>query len=161
MTRWARGGDVNRRKELSATAWSKLKQTKSSNMKQRTQSQFIKLRPKNKICTEDVMDNSVAKEGIRKSSKVKRRKGLLDSTRLDEETSSQNDDDLPSDNSVDEKEVGVASLLEQTKSRHIDEISEAIYKDERREKRRLKRVDKRQAEKVLCKNISANFWIKS
>ena len=157
MTRWARGGDVNRKKELSATPWSKLKQTKSSNLKQRTKSQFIKLRPKNKICPEDVTDSSVEKRGIRKGNKVKRRKGLLDSTILDEDLSSQNDHDLPSDNSDNEKEVGVAGLLEQTKSRQMDEISEAIHKDERREKRRLKRVDKRQAEMVLCNNISAKF----
>ena len=157
MTRWARGGDVNRKKELSATPWLKLKQTKSSNLKQRTKSQFNKLRPKNKICTEDVTDSSVEKGGIRKGNKVKRRKGLLDSTILDEDSSSQNDHDLPSDNSDNEKEVGVAGLLEQTKSRQMDEISEAIHKDERREKRRLKRVDKRQAEMVLCNNISAKF----
>ena len=157
MTRWARGGDVNRKRELSATPWTKLKQTKSSNLKQRTKSQFIKLRPKNKICTEDVTDSSVEKGGIRKGNKVKRRKGLLDSTILDEDSSSQNDHDLPSDNSDNEKEVGVAGLLEQTKSRQMDEISEAIHKNERREKRRLKRVDKRQAEMVLCNNISAKF----
>ena len=158
MTRWARGGDVKRKKELSATPWSKLKQTKSSNLKQRTKSQFNKLRPKNKICTEDVTDSSVEKGGIRKGNKVKRRKGLLDSTILDEDSSSQNDQNLPSDNSDNEKEVGVAGLLEKTKSRQMDEISEAIHKDERREKRRLKRVDKRQAEMVLCNNnISAKF----
>ena len=151
MTRWARGGDVNRKKELSATPWSKLNQTKSSNKKQKTKSQFIKLpKDKSKICTEDVTDNStlVAKAGFRKNKKVKRRMGLLDSVIPDEEESSKNDRNPPCDNSDDEKEVGVAGMLEQMKSQQMDEIFEAIHKDERREKRRLKRVDKRQAEKV-------------
>ena len=153
MTRWARGGDVNRKKELSATPWSKLKQTKSPSKKQITKSQYIKLPQKSKIkiCTEDVTDNSVlvTKAGFKKSNKTKRRMGLLDSIIPDDEISSQNDRDLSSDSSDDEKVVGVAGLLEQMKSQQVDEVFEAIHKDERREKRRLKRIDKRQAEMVL------------
>ena len=180
MTRWARGGSGNKRKEYEASSWSKLKREKSSvssnehHFSSRTSSheeKQFRAKTSNRIknveqeSEYELLHHVKKNKKLPKTVKKKMRKGLLDSLMDSEETESNMDqfskDTYSHEDNEGEEEnsTGVAGMLEATavqtteaEQNEIDELSEVIKKDKRREKRRLKRLDKRQSDMVSCQH---------
>lgn len=161
MTRWARGGHLNKKKELSATPWAKLSGSahgaaapNAQDDGRSAQSNFQKVKTRNRnVATEREAESNSAKKQSAKTKAVKRkRSGLLDTLYPLEESNDQ-DPDERSDDSDAEQELGVAGTLEKLQPKvkvKDDVVADFVKKEERREKRRLKRIDQRQSETVNC-----------
>ena len=174
MTRWARGGNGKGKKELDATPWSKLQKAEAASdperieteMKQPEKMKPIKIKPRililDKRETSEPAEAKDINKVLKRKDKPRRRMGLLHSLMPDDYGFANDDKETHGDNSDDERDVGVAGLLEKmhkekkvpAKSTDTDEIDQIIMKEKRRDNRRLKRIDKRQSEMVIRKMFS-------
>jgi len=143
MTRWARAGAANKKKPLEATSWSSMKSadktssTKSDNASTSKQDgeEFVKRKRK--------LNDTEAQHSQHMKSKKKKEAGgtrSSDKVRTTEVTAG---------SSASEPAVDVLeALTRQSEERERVTLLEFVRKDERREKRRVKRVNERQSKRV-------------
>ncbi len=169
MTRWARIGYANKKKELSATPWESLQrakpEVKQQNSRVQTEggSKFKAVRQKtsNRLSrSEDTTSSSVfpRKSKPRARQRCKKRAGLLSILAVDD--AAETDKAQLSESDDNDNEQGVAELLEKGSvvkgMEDASEDEEIKWKENRREKRRLKRIDKRQSDMVRVRGTAKN-----
>lgn len=136
MTRWARGGNANKKHEQSASSWSQLNETIPKDVQ--------RSKTRNRVYEETKkVETSINKhKRFKKKRKLKKRKGLLSTLVAESEERPINNSSGEED---EEKPQGLAAELEQLKSiSEENELNRLLKKEKKREERRLQRMEDRQ-----------------
>ena len=129
MTRWARGENANKKKPMNSTKWSDMRKTSNS------------------ACASTIEEESPSTSGVPYyGKKLKRRREKVKQKYQDEDKV-----DVHKKHRNKKYELKVKDIIKSTPelvNADKDSLVELIHKDERREDRRQKRIDKRQIGRV-------------